>query len=165
MHKIKTLIMIAILMIWVAGCSMVQINNPSICEQIPEGETSIICEASNKLGIPIEETARLLKLANAGIIIADKVNAKEVLSFIMETKQILHYLTDEGLTLEDVLSYTAWEYGMLTSESQVLISIVNPFAGVEFEGIKYLSDFDIYLLQCHLDEQAEMVRSLMVFGE
>jgi len=162
MHKIITLIVIAV---WLTGCSMFQTNEPSICERIPEGETSIICEASNKLGTTPEETASLLKVANAGVIIADKINAKEVLIFIMDAKQILYHLSDEGLTLEEVLSYVAWEYGMLTPESQLLISLLNPFAGVEFEGPEYLSDFDIYLLQCHLDEQAHMVESLMILGE
>ena len=162
MHKIITLIVIAV---WLTGCSMFQTNELSICERIPEGETSVICEASNKLGTTVEETAKLLKVANAGIIIADKINAKEVLTFIMEAKQILHLFSGDGLSLEEVLSYVAWEYGMLTSESQVLISLLNPFAGVEFEGPEYLSDFDIYLLQLHLDEQAQMVQSLMVLGE
>jgi len=161
---IKKIAVLIITVFCMVGCSITQSSTTTICDQIPEGQSSVICAAADELGVTVEETAKLLKLANSGLIISDKASAKEVLSFIVDTKQLLNSLSN-GLTLKEVLSYTEWGYDSLSLESQVLVSIIDPFVGVEINVSEYLSDFDIYLLLSHLDDQEDMVMELIVFED
>lgn len=147
-----------------AGCGGVNIltgvETASVCDSIPDGEHSVICEIAAQAGTRPETVAGVLKVSNAGALAADIYTAAEASAFIDEIRAALvDAHADGGLTYAEAVAYVIEKYRLLPAGIQAGFEILNQFTGVEigFLGDEMLSEYDVSMIITHLDEQQTIV--------
>lgn len=168
--SILTLIIcfLGIMMMFLPGfkCASPQIK-PSICDTVPEGEHSVICDLAGKANTTPEMVSGVLKLANVGGLSGKLYTAQQANIFIEEIISALEAVKEQGtgLTYEDAVKYIITKVSGLTPEVQSLFVIMNDFTQYSFETPQILSDFDIGLLLTHLREQRMILAPFLIQKE
>lgn len=148
------MVVLAVVMAFTVGCSGMMAMKDSVCHRIPEGETSVICEAAFALNIAPENMASILKLANTGALYADAYTAQQALKFLDEVEQFLIKAQAVGLTYVAVAEAAKHKYGELPGKVQAAFIILEDFLEVPQPiADKLLTDFDFKLLLGDLQEQ------------
>jgi hypothetical protein len=162
MKKILALILMGFVMMFLPGfkCASVQ-TKPSVCDTVPEGEHSVICDLAEKSGTTPEMIAGVLKLANVGGLSGKLYTAQEASVFLDGIILTLETL-EEGITYTDAVKYILLKMEGLTPEVQALFIVLDDFTGYQFETPQLLSDFDINLLLTHLKEQKALLAPFLM---
>ena len=151
----KTVLLILLVLFVAAGCATTGIQKPSVCDTIPEGQTSVICELAGKVGQRVETVAGILKLSNVACLAAKLYTVQEAQDFIDDTIKNLLAIQQGGggLTYLTAVQYIANQLKLLTPEAQLLFIVLKDFMYFDFGEERLLSDFDIGLLLKHLNDQ------------
>jgi len=137
------------------GC----VEQVKLCDQVPEGETSLLCQASRKFGLDLETVAGGLKIANAGALATDRYTATEALAFIDRVSADLVTMEKAGSTYAMFIQYL---HGAIDDLPPVLVAafaVVVPYVDTSVPELsKYkLQPYDYYLLRLHLERQRTVV--------
>ena len=165
--KTKRNILILILsMAFLASCASININKPSVCDTIPEGQTSVICDLAEKVGQSPETVAGILKLGNVAALAGHLYTAHEASLFIDEAINQLEFnsASGRGMTYKSVAQYLLATFSMLSPEAQALFIVLEDFINYDFEETRLLSDFDIGLLLKHLRDQKALIAPFLIGG-
>jgi hypothetical protein len=151
----KTVVLILLVLFVITGCATTGNQKPSVCDTIPEGQTSVICDLAKQVGQRPETVAGILKLGNVAALAGHLYTAQEASLFIDIAINHLEMIRAEG----GVVSYTyAVQYilntlSVMSPEAQAVFIILEDFMYFDFGEIRVLSDFDIGLLLKHLNDQ------------
>ena len=150
-------ISVAILLVafMLVGCATTGVQKPSVCDTIPEGQTSIICDLSKQTGQPPEVVAGILKIANIGALSGHLYTAQQAALVIDEAIGFLEIIQENNseLTYVVVVQYILTKLEIMPPEVQAIFVVLEDFMYHDFGGIRILSPFDIGLLLKHLKEQ------------
>lgn len=147
---------LAVLMIFISGCA-----TSNICENIPEGQISVICEATDFIHVSPENLSKILLITNIAALEADKYTALEAMAFVNDAEAKLIAVKGKNtLTYGDVVNYLINEHAGLSPRLQAVFTIVDPLSSLiymEEQLPTILSDFDIDLLLLHLAKQKTII--------
>jgi len=142
--------------IWVGACATSQ-----ICETVPEGQTSVICEASQEVGVSPESLSQVLIITNIATLEANVYTAQEALEFIEGCERALSFVNWSTLTYGEVVDYLLSEYANLPPQVQAVFIVVDPLSSmtqIDRQLPNILSEFDIDLILTHLEKQKTIVK-------
>jgi hypothetical protein len=164
----KKLIVFAISFLVVFGCAATQTTNTTttVCDQIPDGSYSVLCEISSATGISLENVAGVLQTGNLAGLAADAYTADQAMDFVCEIRTYLTRAQNGyGILYTTLLGYLEEKYGLLPGVVQASITLASQIAGADLSGIagaaKMLSDYDFELLYRHLDAQEEIIKTFL----
>ena len=151
-------IVISLLFIF-TGCATTGVQKPSVCDTIPEGQTSVICDLSSQVGQSPETVAGILKLGNVAGLAGHLYTAQEASLFIDITIDHLKFIQANGggLTYMSAVQYILNSLSIMSPEAQAVFIILEDFMNFDFGEIRLLSDFDIGLLIKHLNDQKAII--------
>ncbi|MBN1840799.1 MAG: hypothetical protein JW883_00755 [Deltaproteobacteria bacterium] len=150
-----------------SGCSTIQIaptDGLGVCDQIPEGETSTICEISVRVGQKPETVAGVLKVTNLALLAEDVYTAQQALDFIedVETRLNEAKTAGNGVSYVSAIDYVRNRFLALPAKVQAFLVVVSDFTEVDIGSDKFLTNYDIDLLLEHLDKQRAIVAPFLV---
>lgn len=134
----------------------------SVCENIPEGQTSFICKATDAINVSPENLSKMLLITNLAALEANHYTAQEAMTFIEAAEDKLNAAKGlNTLTYGDVVNYLLSTYGGLSPAAQAVFTIVDPLSSLISMDSHFpdlLSDFDIDLLLAHLLKQKTIIK-------
>jgi len=139
------------------GCAGTNIK-PSVCDNIPEGSYSVICDISNHLKMQPEYVSAILKVGNLAGLASNVYTAQQASAFVDDIRR---YLTNaelgNGLLYATLLEYGKRKYQTLPATVQAAIIILEDFTTIDLSIIpgseRMLSAYDFGMLHKHLDKQ------------
>ena len=149
----------------VSGCSMISTTTKdsgiSVCDAIPEGQTSVICELAEKKGTTPEDIAKILKATNLLLLSEDKYTAKQAKKFIKGVIEDVEKAQKESVTItyEDVLLYVNGKKEIVSPTVIAAYEILDPdtlSSGITITNP--LSQYDIELILVHLEAELDLVK-------
>ena len=146
------------------SCATTGVQKPSVCDTIPEGQTSVICDLSAQVGQPPETVAGILKIANIGALSGHLYTAQQAALFIDEAIGFLEIIQENNseLTYMVVVQYILQKLEIMPPEVQAIFVVLEDFMHYDFGGIRILSPFDIDLLLKHLHDQKAILAPFVV---
>jgi hypothetical protein len=153
-------------MFLVANCAGIAPQKPGVCDTIPEGQTSVICDLAHKVGQSPETVAGILKLGNVAALAGHLYTAHEASLFIDITINHLKFIqaNGDGLTYMSAVQYVLNALSGLSPETQAVFIILEDFMYFDFGEIRVLSDFDIGMLLKHLNDQKMLIAPFLMKG-
>lgn len=135
------------------------------CNQIPEGEYSIICEIAHAVNTEPEEIALSLKLANIAGLSIPLYTARQADNFFVDIQD----KATEGrrlgnVTYEDLIRYALSKYDALPPAVQALIIISEDYYRLDLPAIKYksLSRYDWDGIDKHIMDQRKLILPFLI---
>lgn len=150
-----------------AGCVTAIIPQEGVCDKIPEGSYSVICQIAEKMGTTPETMAGLLKVGNLAGLATSAYDANQASAFIEDLKTFLENSKAQGLAYAAVLEYAQGKYAKLPLQVQASLTLIETVGGVQIAGMgdTLLSDYDYELLIGHLDDQLKLLAPYLGDGE
>ena len=147
------------------GCAAITpiTSGVSVCDSVPDGETSAICALADKMGITPEEISEGIKVANLVGLSKPYYTAVEAKDFLELIRKNIKAAKKSGatVTLDQVFEYAGAKWKLLTPQTQGIINILNP-VNLKAYGVKLnMSDYDFDLLLIGIDEQMEVVEPFL----
>lgn len=141
-----------------SGC-VTTTQTSSVCDRIPPGQYSVVCQVAEHLGQPPEKVAAVLKVANLAGLASEAYTAQRARDFIAELRDFVVASKGTSLTYAALVRYATTKYASLPPEVQASMIILQSAAGVQVEGLDglLLSDYDFQLITGHLDEQMQII--------
>lgn len=144
------------------GCVTLQSKQGDICQTLPAGEYSVLCEISDKTGVSLGGLGKVLTITNKMALRSDEYTKYKVLKFVQDAKRSLVAYRD--ITYSDVIKYLKEEYRKIPVEVQLVFDIIDPLQEVlnaDIQIAKALSDFDINeVLLPFLDKQEDIIKGI-----
>ena len=157
MQKRKIMMMV-VGVVFLVGCATTGVQKPSVCDTIPDGQTSVICDLAKQVGQSPETVAGILKLGNIASLAGHLYTAQEASLFIDEAiEHLIFFQGMDTLTYVSVVQYTLNKLSMLSPEAMALFVVLEGFTSYDFGEVRLLSDFDIGLLLKHLNDQKALI--------
>lgn len=147
------------------GCGSVQVATP-VCDAIPDGSYSVICQLADKIGTTPETAAAMLKVANTVSLAADVYTAQQASLFVSEMRKYINTARDQGVTF--AVAYAALEkkYGSLPAKVQSAFVSLEDVLKIDVSATDIadiiLSDYDYVLLLKHLDAQDRVIAPFLI---
>src|SRR4030042_144288 len=124
-----------------------------ICQNIPEGQVSVICALAGKMDTSPEAISQILQVANFVALEKSLYKAVEAQEFVEEIIDDLKNIKANTITYTEAVNYVNKKYNILSKEIKAVFIIINP-ADLATREIKIpLSEYDINLLIGHLEKQ------------
>lgn len=160
-------LIIAILMVFFVfgmfGCRTLMTVPQSVCYNIPENQTSVICQVAAELNIAPEAVSNLIKVGNLAAISADVYTAKQAMDFIDEVETFLCNAQEYGLTYAAATRAATNKYKSLSPKIQGIFVILGDFANAPpAKAQKTLTDYDFNILYAALENQKRIVRPFLI---
>lgn len=171
---VLVVLIVVAMLIFVSGCGPVQVklntgDGAGVCDRIPEGETSVICELADRAGQSPETVAGIIRLANIGMLAGKNYTAREALDFITGIRGHLIEAKAAGTSIAyaAAVAYARAKFTALSPEAQIAFMVVDSFIAVDIgEGdLEGLSNYDIDMLLAHLDDLAATVAMYALIGD
>ena len=158
MQKRKIMMMV-VGVVFLVGCATTGVQKPSVCDTIPDGQTSVICDLAKQVGQSPETVAGILKLGNIASLAGHLYTAQEASLFI---DMVIDYLkftqaNGTGVTYMFAVEYILYTFSFMSPEAQAVFIILQDFMNFDFGETRLLSDFDIGLLLKHLNDQKALI--------
>ena len=150
------------------GCAGNQIApEKQVCNNVPEGQYSVLCTISNYMHVPLENVSQVLQAADAGGLLANLYTAQQAENFIQGIRTYLNTSqSGSGLVYSALMKYLTEKYGLLPAKIQAVITIVKPFGSVNISAIPgadmKLSPYDYELLEKGLQEQEKIIQPFLM---
>lgn len=144
---------------WLAGCAGVQ-TGQSVCDTVPEGSYSAICQAADVMGTRPEDVATILKLANVAALAGNVYTALQADAFIDEVRAYLVQTRDQGgITYADAVNAALARYGLLPPEVQAVFIVLDGAVSIDAPEVTALtlSNYDYDMLLGHMDQQKALL--------
>ena len=140
------------------GCATTPTGS-GICDNVPEGQVSVICLLSDKIGATPEKVSAVLQIANVGLLQAEAYNAETGYVFVNQLIAEITKVKEIGalITYMDAILYVARRYELLPVEVQAAFVIINPANLGAHEIDVPLSDYDLGLIIGHLQKQRILI--------
>lgn len=144
------------------GCRT--LRHSEVCTHIPDGERSVLCEASDKLNVSLETIATGLKVGNLAGLMGDLYLAQEAVDFIDRVDDLLGVAEKKGVSYATFIEVTKSLFGVLPPEVQALFVIVEDYANIAIPQISdyFLTAYDYKLLRLHLEKQRMIVAPFLI---
>jgi hypothetical protein len=157
MKKTLTLLLISLCL---TGCLTLKTTKTPVCETIPQGSYSVICDIAGRIGTTPETAAGMLKFANTGLLAEDIYTAKEAQVFIRDVKAQIESVRKTGVTYAVARRYAAEKYGSLSRKAKAALVLMEEFTSFDdaVPSERLLSDYDYTLLLKHLDDQERIAQ-------
>jgi len=153
MRKYLKLSMIMFMGMILIACA----TSGTICQDIPEGQNSVICMLADKMGTSPEAMSQILQVANFVALEKSLYRAVEAQEFVDEIIRDLKGIKENTITYTEAVNYVNKKYNILSKEVQAVFIIINP-ADLATKEIKIpLSEYDINLLIGHLEKQKAII--------
>ena len=151
----KSILCILLILIF-TGCAMFKSN---ICQNIPEGQTSVICQLALATKVSPENMSITLQIANMAALEKNLYTAKEAGKFIDSIIiDLKNYKTSEiTISYYQAIDYLNKKFKLLSPQAQVAFIIINPGALSEYKIDSPLSSYDIDLIINHLVKERAIV--------
>jgi len=149
-----------------SACSTISVETSGVCDKIPEGSYSVICDISEYLGKSPESVGKILKVGNLAGLAVKAYTAQEGMNYIEDIRAHLKNAQETGgLTYSALYAYAVKKYAALPVQVQLAIVLVEEISGVSLPVSilnAQLSDYDYAMLYGHLDEQAALLRPFLL---
>jgi amino acid permease len=137
-------------------------SNTNICDNLPEGENSVICAVTRSANVSPENLSKTLIVTNFAALEADVYTAREAMDFVLKAEAGLleAQKLNKTLTYGDVVNYLITEYSGVSQRAQAVFTVVDPLSSLvsmDAQMPQILSDFDIDLLLRHLSKQKAII--------
>jgi len=157
MKKLISIFISMFVVMMLIGCAGMAVK-PSVCDTVPEGSYSVICDISHYLNVRPEDVSGVLKVGNLGGLALDAYTAQEAKDFINDIRIYLKRAqSGHGLLYATLLEFGEEKYNILPAAVQASIVLIEQFATVDLSMIpgsgRVLSDYDFAMLLKHLDGQ------------
>lgn len=136
----------------------------SVCDRVPEGTRSVVCEVAAELRTTPEQVSTVLKLANLAGLSSNAYTASHAAAFVDELTGLVEFLRDSGsITYRQIVSAVLERYYTLPPEVQALFVVADDVVHIESQVVNglLLSDFDFGLLLSHLAQQRAILAPFM----
>lgn len=152
------------LMLLFAGCAAQQ--KISICNQVPEGERSVLCQASYRLNVSLETIATALKVGNVAGLAGDLYLAQDAVDFIDRVDVLVQKAEGQGASYAIFIGVVKTVFGDLPPEVQALFVVAEEYVKVAIPEISdyFLTPYDYKLLRLHLERQRQLVAPFLIGG-
>lgn len=131
--SIGVLVMVLAACIMVSGCLRVTSKKPW-CEQVPAGETSVICSIADYYGTTPEAVSKILEISNLGALATDPSLAYDIDSFLVRLRSAVAMM--DNPTYDDVVNLFTDKYTEADPRIQALMIILGDYKDVEIEGLE-----------------------------
>lgn len=160
----KKMIMVPLaLLVLVYGCGTLSQTKTSVCNEIPVGDTSVICDIAGSINVSPEYVSYVLKIGNVTALATEVYTAKKALAFVEDLQAFLTDAQHKGLTYAAVLQYAKTKYTELPQKVQIAFVVLQEFVNPPEEfATKPLTDYDYSILQAGLSEQYNVIRPFTV---
>lgn len=159
----KKLLAFALSLFFVYGCGTLSKSTKSVCIDIPEGASSVICEVANELDVSPEYVDYLLKIGNVTALAADTYTAHSALEFVEQLELFLTEAQKQGLTYAVVAGFARDKFKELPPKVQIAFVVLQEFVEPpEVYAQKPLTDYDYTILQAGLKAQYSIIRPFLV---
>ncbi len=160
----KKLLMVPLaLIVLFYGCGTLSQTQTSVCNDIPVGETSVICEIATDIDVSPEYVIYVLKIGNVTALATEVYTAKKALAFVEDLQLFLTDAQRKGLTYAAIIQYAKVRYKELPEKVQIAFVVLQEFVNPPDEvATKLLTDYDYSILQTGLSEQSDVIRPFTV---
>jgi len=145
-----------------AGCTTIA-TKPSVCDNIPEGMTSVICATSTKLGITPESISSIITITNLSALVSGVYTAEEALAVINTMETFVIDARTNGITYGSLIQIALKYHKSLKPEAQALFIVLQEFVVMppELEQ-ELLTDYDFALILQALEKQRRAVTPFQI---
>jgi hypothetical protein len=154
--KFTIMLLIISILLTLMGCG----TTGTICQNVPTGQTSVICTLSTKLNTSPEAISQILQIANVAALDKSLYTAQQADAFLDGVITDLKQIKSNGQSISYVqaIDYLNKKYAILPKEVQAAMIIMNP-ASLSTQEIKLpLCEYDIDLLISHCKKQLQIVQ-------
>ena len=135
------------------GCS----TTGTICQNVPTGQTSVICTLSTKLNTSPEAMSQVLQIANVAALEKSLYTAQQANAFIDQIIMDVEAYKGKTITYAQAVKYLNDKFNILSPQVQAVFIIMNPADLAAKEITIPLSDYDVNLILKHLAKQKALV--------
>jgi hypothetical protein len=162
MHRIFSFLLALMLFFFcLVGCT-IQRGLP-VCEQIPEGETSAICEVAAAQGVSPESVSNIILFANLTGLVTEAYTAPEAAAVIDTVETYIVGVQKTGVTYQALIQAVLIYHGTLTPKMQAAFIVLQEFMVVpEVQGEKLLTEYDFKLILAALDKQRRVIAPFLL---
>lgn len=166
MKQLKFLcIMLAMIMIVapIVGCGTLTTTTDSVCNNIPEGQTSVICAVADYYNVAPESVAKIIKIGNVAALAGDVYSAKSAMAFLDEMEAFLKESKVNGLTYAAAITAAKAKYEVLPEKTKGVLVILEEFvvAPTAYAGDP-LQDYDYTILLMGIEDQRKVIRPFLI---
>ncbi len=160
------LLFMSVVFLLVCACATNFASNESVCAKIPDGQTSVICQISEKVNVTPEAVSGVLKIANLAGVASKTYTVSQALAFIDRMEIILKDVQISGITYADFVIFITKEYNALPPEVQALFVILEDFKLIDIPEIQLvkLTDYDFGMISRHFAAQRKVLMPFLVLS-
>lgn len=135
----------------------------SVCEKIPDGEASVICEVAATMGVTPEAVSNFILLANTTGLVTEAYTAAEADAVLDTVEKFVKEGQGSGLTYSGLIQAALAYHGTLTPKMQATFIVMQEFMEVpEVPGGKILTGYDYKLIFAALEKQRRVVAPFLI---
>lgn len=147
-----------------AGCGIpLTTSTDSVVNQIPDGQTSVICDVATAFNATPEAVARIIKIQNVAAIAAGVYSPEQAMAFLDDVETFLVNAQTAGLTYTAAVTAAKNKYGRLPPEAQAVLIILDDFIDVpEKYSARLLTDYDYKILLMGIEDQRRVLLPFLI---
>jgi len=157
-------VILAVLLFPAVGCVTLPVNSTSICDQVPEGQYSVICMVAERLNMTPEMVGGIIKVGNITALAGEVYTAQDALNFIEDVTVFLEKAKMQGITY--ALAYKAAEdkYLKLPPATRAAFTIATEVFQADLPEVNSLnlSEFDYVHLFAYLESQKNIIEPFLI---
>ena len=150
----------------VSGCKFIQIKAPgeTVCDSIPDGSYSIICQIAEKMNTTPETAASLLKVSNVAAIAGNVYTAQQADAFIDDIISYVEVAKEKGLATAVIYGAARTKFSSLPPEIQAAFTVCDDILVVDDDLLLSISpsEYDWAMILKHLADQKKIVAPFLL---
>jgi hypothetical protein len=152
------LLAVFVLLLQFTACITLTAGQP-MCDDIPDGQYSVICLVAGKMNTTPEAAGAILRLANLSALATDRYTAIEADRFVREVDAFLVKSRTGDLTYAAAMTAAVAKYQTLSPAARAVFILFEDLAVIRSPGIVDLplSEIDYAALFTHLDRQRALI--------
>jgi len=158
----KKLLVILCAVLFLMGCA-IDIGTSKVCSNIPQGQYSVLCDISAKVGTTPEAVGTVTKVANL-FLLGETHTAKQAYDFIGELQaKSKDAQAFDGATYDQIIDYATAKWADLPPKVQAAMEVIKAYYGVKVSGSlpKLLSQYDWSIIDQMLADQKAVIAPLV----
>ena len=162
MRRLFSVLLVLMLFFFcLAGCALQP--GVSVCDKIPDGETSVICEVAATMNVTPEAVSNFILLANTTGLITEAYTATEASAVIDTVEKFVKEGQGTGLTYDGLIQAALIYHGTLTPKMQATFIVMQEFMAVpEVPGVKILTEYDYKLIFAALGKERRVIAPFLL---
>jgi len=138
-----------------AGCAGFGVKTSSVCSNIPEGTTSVICSTATALNVSPEAVSSIITVSNMAGLVSGAYTAEEAI-VVIDTMDafVVSVQKNGGITYISLIQMALSYYNTLSPKMQAAFIVLQEFITVpDALGGELLTDYDYTLILAALAKQ------------